>query len=206
MIHAVTIVSNRCLFYINFIQMDTLNKIRSNIRFNLEDLQEDTFKKIFIHIDQLGVKQGVDKMGLDKFINYCARLAAATGAISGAGGALTMVVGIPFDLLNMFTQQIRVTLGIIYYNRGTYDISFNEFMAILTAAIQVDAGIAVTKALMERGAEKIMIRMGSKTAGRLIPVVGALIGGSTNYLFIKRMAESIKRLQLSYQPLTIQVE
>jgi hypothetical protein len=114
-----------------------------------------------------------------------------------------MAIGIPFDILNLLTQQFRVSLAILYYNRGNYDITFEEFMAFLTTALQVDAGVAVTKAIMERSAEKMMVRMGSKTAGRLIPIVGALIGGSTNYLVIKRLADSLKRVQARYQPIMI---
>ena len=186
--------------------MNILNNLRSNIRFKLEDLSQDTFKNIFTRIDQLGVKQGVDKLGLDKFIEHCARLAATTGAISGGGGALTMAIGIPVDLLNMITQQFRVTLGIIYYHRGSYSMNFDEFISILAAVFQVEAGVTITKTIMERIAEKMMIRLGSKAAGRLIPVVGAVIGGTTNYMFIKRVAESVKKLERNYQPLTIHVE
>jgi hypothetical protein len=186
--------------------MNTINNTITNIRTTFDDLQQDSFKRLFTHIDQLGVKQGVDRMGLDRFIEQCARLSATTGAIAGGGGAFTMAIGIPFDFLNMMTQQIRVTLGIIYYSRGTYQIGFDEFLSIMAAALQVEAGIAITKNVLERGAEKVMIRMGSRTAARLIPVVGAVIGGATNYLFIKRMAESIKRMQPRFQPVTVHLE
>ena len=186
--------------------MDTLKQTISNIRLSFDDLQQDTFRKIFTHIDQLGIKQGVDKLGLEKFIEQCARLSATTGVISGGGGALTMAIGIPFDLINMLTQQIRVTLGIMYYNRGTYQITFDEFVSIMAAAMQVEAGIMITKNILERGSERILLRLGSKTAARLIPVVGAVIGGTTNYLFIKRMAESVKRLQPRFQPLTVHID
>ena len=188
--------------------MITINNTISTIRNTFEDLQQDSFRRIFTHIDQLGVKQGVDRLGLDKFIEQCARLSATSGAIAGGGGALTMAVGIPFDLLNMITQQIRVTLGIIYYARGTYQISFDEFLSIMAAAMQVEAGIAITKNILERGAQRVLVRMGSKTAARLIPVVGAVIGGATNYLFIKRMAETIKKMQPRYQAqaLTVHLE
>lgn len=169
-------------------------------RLSFDDLQQDSFRKLFTHIDQLGIKQGVDKLGIERFIEKCARLSATTGIISGGGGALTMAVGIPFDLLNMVTQQIRVTLGIIYYHRGTYQISFDEFVSIMAAAMQVEAGIVITKNILERGAERMLLRMGTKTATRLIPVIGGIIGGTANYLFIKRMAESVKRMQQRYRP------
>jgi hypothetical protein len=186
--------------------MEMLNNLRSNIRFKLEDLSQDTFKSLFVRIDQLGVKQGVDKMGLDRYVEQCARLAATTGAISGGGGVLTMAIGIPIDLLNMITQQFRVTLGIIYYYRGSYNMNFDEFISILAAVFQVEAGVTITKAIMERIAEKMMVRLGSKTAGRLIPVVGAVIGGTTNYMFIKRVADSVKKLHRNYASLTIHVD
>ena len=186
--------------------MDSLKQTITNIRLSFDDLQQDTFRKIFTNIDQLGIKQGVDKLGLDRFIEQCARLSATTGVISGGGGALTMAIGIPFDLINMLTQQIRVTLGIIYYNRGTYHVNFDEFVAIMAAAMQVEAGIVITKNILERGSERMLVRLGSKTAARLIPVVGAIISGTTNYLFIKRMAESVKRLQPRFQPLTVHID
>jgi hypothetical protein len=186
--------------------MDTLKQTISNIRLSFDDLQQDTFKKVFTNIDQLGIKQGVDKLGLERFIEQCARLSATTGVISGGGGALTMAIGIPFDLINMLTQQIRVTLGIFYYNRGTYQITFDEFVSIMAAAMQVEAGIVITKNILERGAERMLLRLGTKTASRLIPVVGAVIGGATNYLFIKRMAETVKRMQPRLQPLTVHLD
>jgi hypothetical protein len=117
-----------------------------------------------------------------------------------------MAIGIPFDLLNMITQQIRVTLGIIYYNRGTYQIGFDEFISIMAAAMQVEAGIVITKNILERGAERMLLRLGSKTATRLIPVVGGIIGGVTNYMFIKRMADSVKRMQPRYEALTVHLD
>jgi hypothetical protein len=186
--------------------MNTLKQTISTIRLGFDDLQQDTFKNIFTHIDQLGIKQGVDKLGLDRFIEQCARISATTGVISGGGGALTMAIGIPFDLLNMITQQIRVTLGIIYYNKGTYQISFDEFVSIMATAMQVEAGMMITKNILERGAERMLVRLGSKTATRLIPVVGGVIGGVTNYMFIKRMADSVKRMQPRYEPLTVHLE
>ena len=188
--------------------MNTLKQTISNIRLGVDDLQQDTFRNIFTHIDQLGIQHGVDKLGIERFVEQCARLSATTGVISGSGGALTMAIGIPFDLLNMITQQIRVTLGIIYYNRGTYQISFDEFVSIMAAAMQVEAGIVITKNILERGAERMLIRLGSKTATRLTPVVGGVIGGVTNYMFIKRMADSVKRMQARYQPerLTVHLE
>jgi hypothetical protein len=186
--------------------MSNLKNMVSAIRLNIDDASQEGFKRLFTHVDQLSVKRNVDKMGLDKFIEHCARMAAVSGAISGGGGIITIAVGIPLDLVNLVSQQIRVTLGIIYSTRGAYEITFDEFLSIMAAALQVEAGVAITKNILERGSERLLLRMGTKTATRLIPIVGGAIGGATNYLFIKRMAKAIKRMQPQFEPLVIHVE
>jgi hypothetical protein len=186
--------------------MSTAGNIVSSIRLNFQDIQQDGFKKLFTNVDQLRVKQSVDRMGLEKFIEHCARMAALSGAVAGGGGALTVAIGIPIDLVNLVSQQIRVALGIIYYNRGSYEITFDEFLSIMAAALQVEAGVAITKNVLERVSERMMMRLGTRTASRLIPIVGGAIGGVANYIFVKRMAESVKRMQPKYQPLTIHID
>lgn len=169
------------------------------VKRNFENLSHEGFKKIFDNINLYGIKKSVDRRGIDGFINHCARLAAGTGVLSGSGGAITMVASVPLDVINNITQQFRVTLGIIYYNRGTYQITFEEFMAIVATSMKVEAGVAITKTMLEEIAEKLLLKMGSKTAGRLIPVFGAVIGGSANYMFIKGVAKSVKELGLLYR-------
>ena len=183
--------------------MQPLKNITSNIKEYAKSLSEDGFHQIFNHIDQFKIKEGVDRLGLDKFIDQCAYLAAGSGVISGSGGLFTMVIGIPLDFMNLITQQFRVTMAIMYSNRGTYNIGFNEFMGLVAASLKVEASVAITKTMMESVAEKMLLIFGTRTAERLIPVVGAAIGGTTNYLFIRRMAKMVKKMQL--EPAVIQV-
>jgi len=183
--------------------MVSLKKAGTDIRRYSEQLSHDGFKQVFDHIDQFKIKNGVDKLGLDKFINQCAIMAAGTGAISGSGGVLTMVIGMPVDVLNLITQQFRVTMAIMYHNRGSYQMGFEEFMKLVAISFKVETGVALTKTMMEGIAEKIILNLGVRTAERLVPVVGAVIGGTTNYLFIKRMAKSVK--ELHDEPLVLQV-
>jgi hypothetical protein len=183
--------------------MEALKKIRDNAKQYIEHLSENGFYQIFDRIDQFNIKKGVDKLGLDKFIEQCAYLAAGSGVISGSGGMLTMVIGIPMDFINLITQQFRVTMAIMYYYKGTYEISFNDFMSLVATSLKVEAGVAITKTMMESVAEKMLLIFGTRTAERLIPVVGAAIGGTTNYLFIKRMAKMVKEMQM--EPVIIEV-
>jgi hypothetical protein len=183
--------------------MQPLKNITSNIKEYARSLSEEGFHQIFNHTDQLKIKEGVDRLGLDKFIDQCAYLAAGSGVISGSGGLVTMMIGIPFDFMNLITQQFRVTMAIMYHNRGTYNIGFEEFMGLVAASLKVEASVAITKTMMESVAEKMLMMFGTRTAERLIPIVGAAIGGTTNYIFIKRMAKMVKRMQL--EPVVITV-
>jgi hypothetical protein len=180
-------------------------KIRSGMKIQASRLSQEGFKQIFDRIDQLNIKKGVDKMGLDKFIEQCAYLAAGSGAISGSGGMLTMLVGIPLDFVNLITQQFRVTMAIMYHKRGSYEMGFVEFMQFIATSLKVDAGVTLTKTMMEGVAEKLLVIFGTRTAERLVPVVGAVIGGATNYLFIKRMAKSVKGIQRVGEPVIVEV-
>ncbi len=56
---------------------------------------------------------------------------------------------------------------------------------------------------MEGIAEKMLLLFGTRTAERLIPIVGAALGGTTNYLFIKRMAKMVRQMQM--EPVIIEV-
>lgn len=159
-------------------------------------LSEIGFKRVFDSINQYGIKKGVDEMGIDAYIEHCARLAAGTGAITGLGGPITFIIGIPADMLNNLTQQFRVTLGVIYHRRGVYNIAFDEFMSIVAISIGVEAGLLMTRAVLENIAERVLLRMGARAGGRLIPLVGALVGSATNYFFIKSIGKSVKRLPL----------
>ncbi len=185
-------------------KLTKFKKAGASLKQQAQKLAEAGFKQIFEHINQLNIKKGVDKMGIDKFIEQCAWLAAGTGVVSGSGGMFTLIAGIPFDFANLITQQFRVTMAIMYYNRGTYQISFEEFMSLVATSLKVEAGVAISKTMMEGIAEKLLMLFGTRTAERLVPVVGGVIGGGTNYVFIKRMARSVKEMQPA-QPIVIQV-
>jgi hypothetical protein len=159
-------------------------------------LSEVGFKRVFDSINQHGIKKGVDEMGIDAYIEHCARLAAGTGAITGFGGPITFIVGLPADMLNNLTQQFRVTLAVIYHRRGTYNIAFDEFISVVAISVGIEAGLLMTRSLLENLAERLLLRMGARAGGRLIPFVGALVGSATNYFFIKSIGKSVKRLPL----------
>jgi hypothetical protein len=163
---------------------------------DFEKLSNQGFKQVFESINKHGIKDSVDGMGIDKFIDHCAELAALTGVGTGLGGAVTTFVGLPVDVINNITQQFRVTLGVIYYRKGTYSIGFEEFMTIVAMSIGVEVGVVLTRVVLVNIAKSLLLRMGVKSIGRLIPFVGALVGGVTNYAFIQGIGKSMKSLNL----------
>lgn len=167
-------------------------KMKTDIREGFKNLAEGGFKQIFNQIDQLNIKKGVDTMGLDKFINQCALFAAGSGVITGVGGIGTMLVGTPLDIVNLITQQFRVTLAVSYYNTGKYKINFEDFFKIVASSVKADTKLAISKNIMEEVAERMLFSLGSKASRRLVPVVGGVIGGTVNYLFIKGVAKELK--------------
>jgi len=175
-----------------------IKEFSADIKKQAGELAQTGFRQVFEHIDQLKIKKGVDALGIDKFINQCAWLAAGSGVVAGSGGIITMLAGLPLDVANLITQQFRVTMAVMYHQRGDYHFTFDEFMAFVATSLKVEAGVAVSKTMMEGVAEKLLLLVGSRTAERLVPVVGAAIGGTANYLFIKRMAKSVKEMNGKY--------
>jgi hypothetical protein len=156
-----------------------------------------SFKTAFASINQHEIKKGVDEMGIDKFINHCALLAATTGAATGFGGFATMLVGVPVDVINNVLQQFRVTLGVIYHKKGVYKVSFTDLMKIVGVSIGVEVGATLTKAVMLSIANKILVRLSAATAGKAIPFLGAAVGGSVNYGFIKVIGKAVKAIDMT---------
>lgn len=156
----------------------------------------DAFKEVFESINKNGIKKGVDEKGIDGFIRHCAWLACGTGAACGFGGFGTMIVGVPVDVINNVFQQFRVTLGVIYHKKGTYNVSFEELMKIVGISVGVEVGATLTKVVMFKIAQQILVRMSVGAAGKIIPLFGAVIGGSVNYMFITGIGASVKKINM----------
>ncbi len=154
------------------------------------------FKKLYDQLQNEDIKETVDDIGIDAFIDKCARYAAMSGAAAGFAGFATMVVGVPLDVVNNVFQQFRVTLAVLYHKKGIYKPSFAEFMTIVGLSVGVEVGATIGKSVMIAIARQILVRMTASTAGKAIPFFGAVIGGSVNYGFIKLIGTSVKQLNM----------
>jgi hypothetical protein len=170
---------------------DKFSVVKTRFKNGISYLSKGGIRQLFSHIDQAAIKKEVDSIGIDKFINKCALLAAGSGVVTGIGGIATIAIGVPLDMINLLMQQFRVMIAISYHNTGSSEVGFDDFIKLLGTTLKMDTGMAATKNIMEEIAEKLLVNIGSKTSERLVPVVGAVIGGSVNYLFIKRMRKNI---------------
>ena len=70
-------------------------------------------------------------------------------------------------------------------------------MKIVGVSLGVEMGATLTKAVMVRIAVAILVRLSGSTALKLVPLVGAVIGGSANYGFIKFIGVAVKKIDMS---------
>lgn len=160
----------------------------------LADLLATAFERIYDKINKEDIKTHVDEKGIEDFIDHCAWLAGASGAIGGFGGIITMLAGLPADTTYRIIQHFRVTLGIIYAKTGNLDLSFEQFMKIIGASLGINIAKGVGRVVLSNIAKKMLVKISAKSLGRAVPLVGAAVGGTINYSYIKNVAKSMNQL------------
>jgi hypothetical protein len=124
------------------------------------------------------------------------RLAAAEGAGLGVGGFLTLLPDL--GILSAITMRTIQKLSLIY----GFEFNTEEEIAELWMAAASAAGVDISRDLLERGVVKRFVprviqaiavqasrEMVEKWAGRLVPVLSGVIGGSLNYYFVRAWGE-----------------
>lgn len=164
----------------------------------MEEFLAGSFKTIFDHINFDGVKAEVDLVGLDRFIEDCARYAGITGAVTGIGGAATFMVGVPASIANNVAQQFRVTLAYLHTQDPDAPApAFDDFMKIVGRSLGLDISASASNTIMITIAHTILARLGAAGAGALFPIIGAVIGGSLSYNFIWGIGKSLKAMDMA---------
>src|SRR5947199_7804494 len=132
----------------------------------------------------------------EQIIRSSMKIAAAEGAGFGLGGFITIVPD--FSILAAITLRTIQKLSLIY----GFEYNTDEEMAELWIAAASAAGVDLGRELLEKNVVKRLIpriiqRIAAKAstefvekwAGRLIPVVSSLIGGTLNYYFVRGWGE-----------------
>ena len=147
--------------------------------------------------------QGVYSVELNQLDNLANRIirggmkmAAAEGAGLGLGGIVTMVPDL--SILAGITLRTIQKLSLLY----GFEYNTDEETAELWIAAASAAGVDISRELLEREVvqrfvPKVIARIAQqasadvveKWAGRLIPILSSVIGGTLNYYFIKTWGE-----------------
>ncbi len=132
----------------------------------------------------------------ESIIRSSMKVAAAEGAGFGLGGFITIVPD--FSILAGITLRTIQRLSLLY----GFEYNTDDEMAELWIAAASAAGVDLGRDLLERNvvnrliprivqriAAKASAEFVEKWAGRLIPVVSSLIGGTLNYYFVRGWGE-----------------
>lgn len=132
----------------------------------------------------------------ESIIRGAMKIAAAEGAGLGMGGMLTILPD--FSILAGITLRTIQKLSLLYGFEYNTDDEIAELWIAAASAAGVDLGREfLEKNVVNRMVFRIIQRIAAKAsaefvekwAGRLIPVVSSLIGGTLNYYFVRGWGE-----------------
>lgn len=132
----------------------------------------------------------------ESIIHSGMKMAAAEGAGFGLGGIITILPD--FSILAGITLRTIQKLSLLYGFEFNTDEEMAELWIAAASAAGVDLGREfveknVVNRLVPRVIQKIAAKASAefveKWAGRLIPVVSSLIGGTLNYYFVRGWGE-----------------
>jgi len=132
----------------------------------------------------------------ENIIHAGMKIAAIEGAGFGLGGIMTILPD--FSILAAITSRTIQKLSLLYGFEYNTDDEIAELWMAAASAAGVDLGREfVEKNVVNRLVPKIIQRIAAKAstefvekwAGRLIPVVSSLIGGTLNYYFVRGWGE-----------------
>jgi hypothetical protein len=178
-----------------------------------------SFKSAPALAEELLAASGGDvEEAVDRMIRTHVRLAAANGAVTSLGGLLTLPVTLPAGLGGYYLIGTRLACGIACL-RG-YDPESEE---VRTTLLLVTIGSAATEVLRTNGVAigakglatalsklpppvlvainkaigtKLVTKAGGRGAaslGRIVPLVGAPIGGTVDYLSMQALGRLAKK-------------
>lgn len=166
-------------------------------------------------------KYKTPEKAIDNFIKWQIGKCATSGFVTSLGGIITLPVAMPANLASVWYVQLRMiaTIAVI----SGYDPSDDEIQTLayicLTGAslskICREAGIKAGEKFTVRAIQKIPVeiirkinkitmqrfvtKFGSKgviNLGKMVPLVGGIIGGSFDYVGTKVIAAKAKNLFL----------
>jgi hypothetical protein len=157
---------------------------------------------------------------VDRVVRTQVTQAAAQGAVSGLGGLVTALAGLaPATAASMFVQA-RLTAAIAHaHGHDLDDPAVRDRIAAVVTGTSMSAGVqkagreageraakalvprvqaraasrVAARAAVGRSGGPIATRVAASSAGKAIPVVGAVVGGAVDLAITRRVAEKARR-------------
>lgn len=155
---------------------------------------------------------------INKLVNFQITKAATSGFLTGFGGAITLPITVPVNVASVLVVQIRMIASIaVARGYDPHDDQIQTFIyVVLTGSSMTDivkkAGITFgnkfTTALIKKRVPGVVLtkinqavgfrlitKFGQKgiiNLGKMVPVVGAIIGGSIDTVTTKTIAQKAK--------------
>jgi hypothetical protein len=169
-------------------------------------------------VDEALEAEKLPEQAADRIARQHVRYAAASGFVTGLGGLFTMIVALPANVTGFYVLATRMVGGIAGV-RG-YDVNKPEVRtAILLALVGADSDDILRKAGITSGGKvaqmalgrlpkaalmvvnkavafRLSTLMGARTLGRLgrmVPVVGGVIGAGLDGYLMNRIADHARR-------------
>lgn len=154
---------------------------------------------------------------ISKLIKSQVAKATATGAVTGLGGLISLPIALPADLVGCLGIQLRM-IGAIAVLRG-YDPSDDQVKTLVYACLVgsgvtdllkgsgLKIGVKMTEKLVQKIPGKVLIKINQKVGfrlvtkggskgiinlGKMVPLVGAPIGGGFNFVETSGIAKAAK--------------
>jgi uncharacterized protein (DUF697 family) len=190
-----------------------------SIEIDPEDFRRYLSKKHKLHLTDFSRIHEIPTERLDAvaacLIRDAERWALAEGAGLGLGGVLALLPDA--SLLTVITLRLIQRLCLLYGFEIHGPHERRELWLAAAAGSGIDFGKdlaekEIVERLAPRIAERLALKMGQETAekwvGKLIPVAGAVVGGTLNFGFVRawgrRTQRHLRERHLSVQPLRAQ--
>lgn len=117
---------------------------------------------------------------VDKLIRWQLSKAAASGFLTGIGGFAFMPFSIPANVASVIYIQVRMISAIAYM--GGHDLQSDQVKTMVMATMVGNGAKEILKDMSIKSGEKIgtklLARVGSKSFGKAVPLLGGIIGGA----------------------------
>lgn len=165
-------------------------------------------------------KYGRTEKAINKMIKSQEMKCATTGFLTGLGGLITLPVTLPTDFASSLYMEVRMIASIAMlrgYNVNSDEVKTLVFLCLVgnsisdiikDVGIKTVQGVAVKKLLPLLTREvikkinravgfKLLAKNGSKgliNAGKAIPILGGIFGGTWNFFEVKIYAKCAKKM------------